>query len=243
MKPLPEREPSSNKEKERTDVAGMVLDVAKEMEAKRKKDARERLMAAKDDENVEEDHDDMIYSLDELTRMNELVVGVGSDVDKGKFRPVQGPELSQQGIQEVVRQQKEEKARVHLAGYWQFVRENPHDFNGWRYLVEYAENMGDLVEVRAAYNAFLPLFPYCYAYWERYAEAEKKHGHWEQALKILNRGLAAIPLSLDLWTTYLELFRRLRQGREDFVALMREQCERAVADVGLDFGSSSLWER
>jgi pre-mRNA-processing factor 39 len=35
---------------------------------------------------------------------------------------------------------------------------------------------GDIVAVRAAYDAFLCEYPLCYGYWKRYAEAERRHG-------------------------------------------------------------------
>ena len=74
-----------------------------------------------------------------------------------------------------------------LDSYWQFVRENPNDFQGWTYLIQHVENINDLDEVRTAYNAFLPLYPYCFAYWQRYSEIEKKHEKWQRALAILHR--------------------------------------------------------
>merc|ERR1712130_594069 len=47
--------------------------------------------------------------------------------------------------------------------------ENPQDFNGWVYLVQACETVDIIDEIRTVYNAFLPLFPYCYAYWKRYS--------------------------------------------------------------------------
>ena len=37
-----------------------------------------------------------------------------------------------------------------------------------------AETVDIMDEIRTVYNAFLPLFPYCYAYWKRYSELERK---------------------------------------------------------------------
>ena len=98
-------------------------------------------------------------------------------------------------------------------------------------------------EVRNAYNAFLPLFPYCYAYWIRYSDIEKKYGHWQRSLAILHRGLEAIPLSTDLWMAYLDLYKTMYEKHENFEVLFRGQFERAVATVGLDFRSDPLWDR
>ncbi len=234
MKPLPL--PSEAK-----DVSKMALDVATEMEEKRKKEARDRIINGKG----EDMDDDIIFSLDELTRMQEAETNT----------PKIGPELTQQSIEEVVRQQREEKAEAQddkrarelLQRYWQFVRENPRDFNGWCYLVQHAETLegspGGLDEVREAYNAFLSLFPYCFAYWQRYSQAEIKHENWQRALEVLHRGVQAFPLSLDLWLDYLSLYKKLYSSRSDFADLFRTQCEDAIQKVGLDYRSDTLWER
>jgi tetratricopeptide (TPR) repeat protein len=216
-------------------VSAMALEVGRDMENQRKKEARERLIASADTvedatEAVEE-HDEMVYTLDELTRMG--VAGAA----------VQGPELNQDVIEEVVKQQQDQNNTIVLERYWHFVKANKEDFNGWCYLIQHAEVVDALDEVRKVYNAFLPLFPYCYAYWQRYSEVEKKHGNWQRALAILHRGLEAIPLSVDLWISYLELYRKLYRGHEDFAGMFRAQCERAIHTAGLDFRSDALWER
>ena len=100
-------------------------------------------------------------------------------------------------------------AKAVLESYWAFVRDNPQDFSGWSYLLQHVETSDLLDEVRIAYNKFLPLYPYCYAYWIRYSEIEKKHENWPRALAILHRGLEAIPLSTDLWIAYLELYYKM----------------------------------
>ena len=38
----------------------------------------------------------------------------------------------------------------------------------------------NLDAIRAVYNAFLPLYPYCYAYWKKYAELEQRSGYAER---------------------------------------------------------------
>ena len=86
---------------------------------------------------------------------------------------------------------------------------------------------------------------FSFAYWNKYSELEAKHGHWQRALDILHQGLdpKAIPMSIDLWINYLEMFHKIYKNEENFDVLFREQCERAVAVVGLDFKSDVLWER
>jgi len=37
---------------------------------------------------------------------------------------------------------------------------------------------------REAYDAFLELYPYCYGYWRKYADYERKHGTKEDCEKV-----------------------------------------------------------
>ena len=134
-------------------------------------------------------------------------------------------------------------AKAVLESYWKFVRENPQDFNGWSYLLQHVETVDLLEDVRAAYNAFLPLYPYCYAYWIRYSDIEKKHENWQRSLAILHRSLQAIPLCNDLWIAYLELYYKIYEKHDGFDTLFYQQCETAVQTVGLDYRSDVLWER
>ena len=114
-------------------------------------------------------------------------------------------------------QEKEDyDAKAVLESYWKFVRENPQDFNGWTYLLQHVETVDLLEDVRTAYNAFLPVYPYCYAYWIRYSDIEKKHENWQRALAILHRSLQAIPLSSDLWIAYLELYYKIYEKHDGF---------------------------
>ena len=59
-------------------------------------------------------------------------------------------------------------------------------------------------EAREAYDAFLNRYPYCYGYWKKFADYEKRNGGAkEKAMMVFERGIAAIPLSVDLWIHYL----------------------------------------
>ena len=78
-------------------------------------------------------------------------------------------------MQQAAEAQSGYDAQKVLEAHWSFVKTNPQDFNGWTYLLQHVEaidnqdltNLKNLDQVRAAYNAFLPLYPYCYAYWIR----------------------------------------------------------------------------
>lgn len=55
---------------------------------------------------------------------------------------------------------------------------------------------------REAFGQFLRLYPYCYGYWKKYADLIKKLCDDEKAREVLEEGVTAIPLSVDLWLHY-----------------------------------------
>lgn len=89
--------------------------------------------------------------------------------------------------------------------YWQTVNTDPSDFTGWTYLLQYVEQevnykaiclllnlnlnfflifhsyclrqQNDIEAAREAYDAFLAHYPYCYGYWRKYADYEKRKGN------------------------------------------------------------------
>ena len=131
---------------------------------------------------------------------------------------MQGPNPDRE---ELLKAKAQEDAKALLQAYWQFVKDNPQDFQGWTYLLQHVENIDFLDEIRTAYNAFLPLYPYCFAYWIRYSDLELKHENWQRALAIMHRGLEAIPMSVDLWIAYLELYHKMYKKDPDFDGLFR----------------------
>ena len=52
------------------------------------------------------------------------------------------------------------------------------------------------------YDAFLAEYPLCYGYWKKYADAEAKYVSLEEASNVYDRGVAAVPYSVDLWGHY-----------------------------------------
>lgn len=56
------------------------------------------------------------------------------------------------------------------------------------------------------FDAFLTEYPLCYGYWKKYADAEARHaavtGDTSPVQAIYERGVAATPLSADLWAHY-----------------------------------------
>ncbi|KRT80607.1 hypothetical protein AMK59_5862 [Oryctes borbonicus] len=91
---------------------------------------------------------------------------------------------------------------------------------------------------REAYDAFLSHYPYCYGYWRKYADYEKRKGNKKKCEEVFERGLKAIPLSVDLWIHYLTYVRAVKPEDEEFI---RSQLERALAACGFEFRSDRLW--
>ncbi|KAG7157552.1 Pre-mRNA-processing factor 39-like 2 [Homarus americanus] len=97
----------------------------------------------------------------------------------------------------------------------------------------------DLESGREAYDGFFERYPYCYGYWKKYADLERRKGTKETTCKVFNRGLEAIRLSVDLWLHYMEYITSQFPDDEAFV---RQEFERAVETCGLEFKSDKLWE-
>lgn len=63
-----------------------------------------------------------------------------------------------------------------LEKYWKAVRADKEDFNAWTYLLQYVDSENDVEAAREAYDSFLNRYCYCYGYWRKYADYEKKKG-------------------------------------------------------------------
>ncbi|CAH0690186.1 unnamed protein product [Spodoptera exigua] len=135
--------------------------------------------------------------------------------------------------------EKPKKKLPELDKYWKVVNDDPTDFTGWTYLLQYVDQESDVEAAREAYDAFLSHYPYCYGYWRKYADYEKRKGSKKKCLEVLERGLKAIPLSVDLWIHFLN---HIKTTRNEDHAYIRSQYERAIEACGLEFRSDRLWE-
>uniref|UniRef100_A0A8C0XIX8 Pre-mRNA-processing factor 39 n=1 Tax=Castor canadensis TaxID=51338 RepID=A0A8C0XIX8_CASCN len=91
--------------------------------------------------------------------------------------------------------------------FWKTVENNPQDFTGWVYLLQYVEQENHLMAARKAFDRFFIHYPYCYGYWKKYADLEKRHDNIKQSDEVYRRGLQAIPLSVDLWIHYVNFLK------------------------------------
>lgn len=67
-----------------------------------------------------------------------------------------------------------------LEKYWKAVKADQEDFNAWTYLLQYVDSESDVDAAREAYDSFLSRYCYCYGYWRKYADYEKKKGSVEK---------------------------------------------------------------
>ncbi|XP_065081569.1 pre-mRNA-processing factor 39 [Ochlerotatus camptorhynchus] len=133
----------------------------------------------------------------------------------------------------------EKKKLPDLDKYWKAVNDDSTDFTAWTYLLQYVDQENDIEAAREAYDAFLAHYPYCYGYWRKYADYEKRKGSKRKCEEVFERGLKAIPLSVDLWIHYLT---HVKTNQADDETAIRSQFERALVSCGLEFRSDKLWE-
>lgn len=106
-------------------------------------------------------------------------------------------------------------------------------------MLQFVDTTGDIFDGREAYDAFLFRYPYCYGYWKKYADLEKRKGTPEKCMMVFERGLKAISLSADLWIHYLNHVKAEFGSKPEFV---RAQYERSIEACGREWRSDKLWD-
>ncbi|XP_026808490.1 LOW QUALITY PROTEIN: pre-mRNA-processing factor 39-like [Rhopalosiphum maidis] len=134
---------------------------------------------------------------------------------------------------------EEVKPITELDKFWQAVKDDPSDFAGWTYLLQYVDQENIAENAREAYDKFLELYPYCYGYWRKFADFEKRNNNKEECEVVFQRGLNAIPLSVDLWIHYMTY---LKTQHADDVDLIRSKFEKGLEMCGLEYRSDRLWD-
>lgn len=66
----------------------------------------------------------------------------------------------------------------------------------------FLHSQGDIAKLREVYDSFFAEYPLCFGYWKKYADAELRHTSVEAAAAVYERGVAAVPYSVDLWGHY-----------------------------------------
>ena len=86
------------------------------------------------------------------------------------------------------------------------VRKNPVDFNTWALLLN-ASASEKYEAIVQAFDAFLSYYPFCYGYWKKYADHTQRNASAnglgpEAVIAVYERGVAAVPHSVDMWAHY-----------------------------------------
>ncbi|QQP41249.1 Putative LOC100123653, partial [Caligus rogercresseyi] len=95
---------------------------------------------------------------------------------------------------------------------------------------------GSLEEGRKAYDAFLDRFPYCYGYWKKYADLEKRNGESsspERVIGVFERGIESIP-SREIYGYTISIICEKN-------STMKPKKERGMQRMKTLFGSFMSW--
>ncbi|EYC15049.1 hypothetical protein Y032_0038g3605 [Ancylostoma ceylanicum] len=129
-----------------------------------------------------------------------------------------------------------------LRDSWAALKTQPNNFDAWIILLTQADQSNDLKLARDIYNRFLNKYPYCYGFWKKYADMERRHQNFSDALSVWERGILAIPLSIDLWLGFLSFMRELAPQSDRGIEKLRELYDRALSMAGYEFHSDRLWQ-
>nr|XP_031833401.1 pre-mRNA-processing factor 39-like isoform X2 [Nomia melanderi] len=108
------------------------------------------------------------------------------------------------------------KTLPELEKYWKAVNEDPSDFTGWTYLLQYVDQENDAEAAREAYTKFLERYPYCYGYWRKFADYEKKKGNPENVQRPSTSCGTYTTLSVYQIASYLIILRYLQYYCEHY---------------------------
>ncbi|KAJ1105904.1 hypothetical protein NDU88_003307 [Pleurodeles waltl] len=132
---------------------------------------------------------------------------------------------------------------VEFEKHWKATQDNPFDFTAWTDLLEYVEKENNIVASRKAYNAFFTRYPYCYGYWKKYADMERRFGYLKEAEQVYEQGVQSIPLSIDLWIHFITFLQETADMTQiEPLQRISNVFEMALAAAGMDFHSDKLWE-
>ena len=162
-------------------------------------------------------------------------------VEEPPVKKAKTDEEADDGKEKSAKSKDDDEKSPELVKFWKAVEDKPDDFTGWTYLLQHVDASATITQAREAYAAFLHRYPYCYGYWKKYADLEKRKGTKEKCMMVFERGIAAISLSVDLWIHYLNHVKS--EYEEEQPEFVRAQFERAVAACGHEWRSDKLWDK
>ncbi|VDN05248.1 unnamed protein product [Thelazia callipaeda] len=125
---------------------------------------------------------------------------------------------------------------------WKPLKEDSRNFDAWTHLLQYVEQLDETKAAREAYDDFFKRYPYCYGYWRKYAEFERRHKHYDRCIEVYERGIMGVPLSVDLWLHFIAFIKEVVQRQENAIQKIRLVYDRAIEACGMEFRSDKLWE-
>ncbi|KAK6052998.1 hypothetical protein COOONC_09496 [Cooperia oncophora] len=69
-----------------------------------------------------------------------------------------------------------------LRDSWAALKAQPNNFDAWIILLTQADQSNDVKLAREMYDRFLAKYPYCYGFWKKYADMERRHQNFSDAL-------------------------------------------------------------
>lgn len=194
-----------------------------------------------DDEPEEEETEENIATPEESEESKSEAGGneENKDTEMSVDNPKPDDSNDSQGLDEETKPKGKKERSPDLAKFWKAVEDDPQDFTGWTYLLQFVDTTGDIDDGREAYDAFLHRYPYCYGYWKKYADLEKRKGLKDRVMMVFERGITAITLSADLWIHYLNHVKSEFGSKPEFV---RAQYERSIEGCGKEWRSDKLWD-
>ncbi|KAK0414237.1 hypothetical protein QR680_007222 [Steinernema hermaphroditum] len=125
---------------------------------------------------------------------------------------------------------------------WRAVNRDRSDFKAWMALLSCVEQANDLRSARDAFKIFFENYPFCYGYWRKYAEMERRNENYSRAQEVYEKGVEIIGISSDLWIAYAAFLRQHYNESSDDINKIRKVYQRAIDASGRDFRSDKLWE-
>jgi len=127
--------------------------------------------------------------------------------------------------------------------YWNCLQQDYNDFTSWTCLLQaISESENNLPAAEAVFRCFLRYYPYCYGYWKKFADIEKRHGQMDGAQQVFQYGVKSISISIDLWVHYLSFTIQQKRDANGGEAGIRNLFNSAINAAGMEFKSNKLWE-
>merc|ERR1712113_418234 len=100
------------------------------------------------------------------------------------------------------------------------------------------ENENNLPAAEAVFRCFLRYYPYCYGYWKKFADIEKKYGNFDRAYQVFKNGIQSISISIDLWIHYINFSIQQRRSQSNGESEIRKLFNTAIDAAGMEFKSN-----